>query len=189
MKSFIEILKTYSSESDPQGEGFTDKDTIHSYGLTYQELFEPIRDSVRTVLEIGVYKGGSVNLYHDYFHNAIIYGIDTNRSCTKYEKDRIRIVVGNASKPDILEHVPDNIDLVIDDGSHEIDDVASTLELFYNRLHDNGLYIVEDVQNLSLWIRRLSSREHMPQIIDLRRIKNRYDDILLIFSKQHKSNT
>ena len=54
----------------------TDKNTVHYYLDTYEQLFKPMRETAKNVLEIGVRDGGSMKLWHDYFPNATIYGID-----------------------------------------------------------------------------------------------------------------
>ena len=57
----------------------TDKDTIHSYLETYEDLFKNKKLTSSAVMEIGIYDGGSIKLWYDYFPNANIYGIDISR--------------------------------------------------------------------------------------------------------------
>ena len=45
----------------------TDKNTTHSYLPLYEYLLNPIKDSAKSVLEVGVSKGGSIKLWKDYF--------------------------------------------------------------------------------------------------------------------------
>ena len=54
---------------------FTDK---YSSGLTevYKELLAPYKDRPVTLLEIGVYKGGSLLFFQELLPQAKIYGID-----------------------------------------------------------------------------------------------------------------
>jgi len=40
----------------------TDKDTIHSYLETYEKLFNDKRLTSKSILEIGIYNGGSIKL-------------------------------------------------------------------------------------------------------------------------------
>ena len=54
----------------------TDKNTIHSYLETYEKLLQSKKYTAKNVLEIGIYMGGSIKLWHDYFVNARIYGLD-----------------------------------------------------------------------------------------------------------------
>jgi predicted O-methyltransferase YrrM len=77
----------------------TDKNTTHSYIEVYENLFSGKKDSAKHILEIGIYYGGgSIKLWHDYFHSANIYAIDI----IPYEdlwnelkgKDRITLIGG-----------------------------------------------------------------------------------------------
>ena len=54
----------------------TDKVTVHSYILIYEQYLESRRKSVLEFLEIGVLYGESLRMWRDYFPNAQIHGID-----------------------------------------------------------------------------------------------------------------
>ena len=45
----------------------------------------------------------------------------------------------------------------------------------------NGIYIIEDVNNIDLTIDRLNQLHDNIQIIDNRHIKNRVDDVLVVY--------
>ena len=54
----------------------TDKDTYHSYLDTYETLFARLRDTASNVLEIGIWDGGSISLWSEYFLRATIHAFD-----------------------------------------------------------------------------------------------------------------
>jgi hypothetical protein len=54
----------------------TDKNTTHSYLDLYQTLFNNKKNTAKNILEIGIYRGGSIKLWSEFFINATIYGID-----------------------------------------------------------------------------------------------------------------
>jgi hypothetical protein len=54
----------------------TDKNTLHSYLGLYQKLLISKKETARNVLEVGIFNGGSIKLWHDFFPNATIYGLD-----------------------------------------------------------------------------------------------------------------
>ena len=56
----------------------TDKHTTHSYDTVYHQLLSGKRDSVTSVLEIGVREGDSLRVWREYFPNATIHGIEIN---------------------------------------------------------------------------------------------------------------
>jgi hypothetical protein len=45
----------------------TDKNTVHSYLPLYQELLIRKKETARHVLEVGIFMGGSIQLWHDFF--------------------------------------------------------------------------------------------------------------------------
>ena len=54
----------------------TDKNTVHSYLDLYQTLLVNKKDTAKNVLEVGIYHGGSIKLWSDFFTNANVYGLD-----------------------------------------------------------------------------------------------------------------
>ena len=54
----------------------TDKNTVHSYLPLYHNLLISKKESAKNVLEIGIWNGGSIKLWHDFFPNATVYGLD-----------------------------------------------------------------------------------------------------------------
>lgn len=48
----------------------TDKNTIHSYLPLYQKLLISKKETAKNVLEVGIYNGGSIKLWSDFFTNA-----------------------------------------------------------------------------------------------------------------------
>ena len=54
----------------------TDKNTTHSYLSLYQNLLISKKETAKNVLEVGIYNGGSIKLWNDFFINANVYGVD-----------------------------------------------------------------------------------------------------------------
>ena len=50
---------------------YGDKGTVHTYIKEYELLFKPFRNGC-TLLEIGVYQGGSILMWDDYFTDTHI---------------------------------------------------------------------------------------------------------------------
>jgi hypothetical protein len=189
---------------------YTDKNTIHSYLPLYETLLQPIKESARAVLEVGVFKGGSIKLWHDYFKNASIYGCDIsdknlresklkfirnlNRRRTKFiktlrESDRIILYLNEDSYTEQYVTKFNNIkfDFMLDDGPHTLQSQKDFIKLYSHLLSDNGILIIEDVQDIK-WIDELKNitPENLKQYIkiyDLRKNKVRYDDIVFTIDK------
>jgi cephalosporin hydroxylase len=62
----------------------------------YHRHFERFRGKPVTVLEIGVYHGGSLQMWKEYFGvHANIIGIDINPICKELEEENIKIYIGS----------------------------------------------------------------------------------------------
>lgn len=100
------------------------------------------------VLEIGIYGGGGLEMWREYFGSRCqIYGVDIAEACMAYEGDRIAITIGDQADPDFWTEFLRNrqVDVVIDDGGHEVDQQVTTLEAVLPRLSPGGVYICEDI--------------------------------------------
>src|SRR5205814_10274664 len=59
----------------------------HHYFEIYHRHFERFRGKSPVVLEIGVFHGGSLQMWHDYFgKGAKIIGIDVDARCKQFEE-------------------------------------------------------------------------------------------------------
>lgn len=102
------------------------------------------------VVEIGVFSGGSLEMWHHYFGGgATVYGIDLEPACRAYEGPRTRIFIGDQADPQFWASFTANVpavDVVIDDGGHKTHQQIATLEALLPRLRPGGVYICEDIQ-------------------------------------------
>jgi hypothetical protein len=120
---------------------------MHYFDI-YEHHFQRFSGKGPTVLEIGVFGGGSLAMWKAYFGpEAQIVGLDINPECKQHESEGITIHIGSQDDPVVLDrivaqHSP--IDIVIDDGSHRMEHVKRSFELLYHRISDRGLYLVED---------------------------------------------
>ena len=99
-------------------------------------------------MEIGVYSGGSLGMWKEYFGpRCRIYGIDIVPACRVYEDDQIQIEIGDQGDPafwsEFVGRVPE-IDVVIDDGSHDPEHQIVTLEGLLPHMPAGGVYLCED---------------------------------------------
>ena len=87
----------------------------------------------------------------------------------------------------MLNKITGNFDYVIDDGSHNVDDQKSSFMLLWDRLLPNAKYFIEDIvsievaEDLAAFVWAFTGFQ--PIIYDLRHVKGRYDDILLMVCK------
>jgi hypothetical protein len=132
----------------------TDKHYEHDYfNLIYNELFRKIKLEVKNFIEIGVDKGGSLELWRDYFDNAIITGADfylhfAESNFQEKNNQRIKLIKLNQSNEDDLysfSKLYDQVDVILDDGSHKMKDQQITFAKLFKMLKSGGIYIIEDL--------------------------------------------
>jgi len=165
----------------------------HHYATAYHAIFGSLRDSVNSMLEIGIGEdtAPSVQAWANYFPNAHVYpvdiktrkevaerarpggatdrlvkhqaqfGCDYNRSM--WDNPRVHLTLEtDASDPKQLGTVrlPEQLDVILDDGSHKYLDQQRTLHALWPRLRPGGFYIIEDMLVGALpW-----SHEHAKQV-------------------------
>ena len=101
------------------------------------------------VVEIGVYSGGSLEMWRKYFGpESTIYGVDLEEACRVYEGDGVRIFVGDQGDRSFWKRFKKEVpfvDVVIDDGGHAPDEMRVTFEELMPILRPGGVYICEDI--------------------------------------------
>lgn len=126
----------------------TDKSSlIHNYCEKYEKYFNFERNSSLKILEIGVFNGGSLKTWSEYYKNSLVVGIDINPNCKKYESGNIKIEIGSQDDQDFLKQVVKkygDFDLILDDGSHQQKHMIKSFEILFPNLKNKGIYVVED---------------------------------------------
>lgn len=107
------------------------------------------------ILEIGVYQGGSLELWHRYFGEGTkVVAVDINKECLEYKYDYdVEILLGDQADRNFWkEFFPKygQFDIIIDDGGHTMNQQIVTVEECFNHLKDNGVLVVEDTHT-SYW--------------------------------------
>ena len=118
----------------------------------YDVLFEPIRDKVKNILEIGVQYGHSLHMWHDFFPNATIHGVDVLP--ISFSDERIKTYVGSQNDVNFLNTLCNTqYDIIIDDGSHINSDQNISLGVLEKFLVKDGFYIIEDILPGNDWVK------------------------------------
>lgn len=127
----------------------TDK-AVNPYLPIYEQYFENLVDKDMKLLELGVYKGGSLLLWRDYFKKGTIVGLDKDPVHIEDPTGRIHFYQGYQQDTEVLDRIgleqaPDGFDVIIDDCSHigELTRI-SFWHLFENHLKPGGIYAIED---------------------------------------------
>lgn len=138
----------------------------HSYTPFYHRILSELRNSTKVVLEIGIgniplmksltninYKpGASLRMWRDYFPSAQIIGCDILKDVL-FTEDRIATFLLDQGDSDSLRNLNDTIklhygevDIIIDDGSHQEKHMTLSFLELWKIVKPNGLYIIEDIQ-------------------------------------------
>lgn len=157
-----EIAYKYGTDKCPQ--------IKHSYTPFYYEYLKDKRNSTKKVLEFGIghtrknwhnpqeiskdkfvsnlQNGASLRMWRDFFPNAQIYGADISPLALFSDK-RIKTYLCDETKQDevqkLVREIGKDIDLVIDDASHHVDDQISLAKSLLPLLKKDVIYIIEDV--------------------------------------------
>lgn len=131
----------------------------HWYAQHYEAHFHSIRHKKVSLLEIGIggygnpqSGGNSLRMWRTYFPNGRIYGIDLYDK-SRCDSRRIKTFQGSQTNAQFLDSVVaeiGHISIIIDDGSHQNDDVLFTFHYLFPHLADGGIYAIEDTQT-SYW--------------------------------------
>lgn len=186
----------------------------HNYIPGYERLFANKRNDTKHLLEIGIgsvengqmggvvhigYKtGNSLKCWSEYFPNSKIYGIDIYKH-TELNTDRITTFVCDQSNPANLQNVINTInnelDIIIDDGSHNGEHQKISFMILENYLSKNGIYVIEDIQPAyidkfidltifpSFFIEYVKKKYEI-KYFDTRNCLNRGDDFMVAFIKK-----
>jgi len=166
----------------------SDKNTSHSYLPVYEELFSPIRNTCTRILEVGVFDGGSIKLWNDYFSDAEVYGVDLSLSRNRYipASSRVHLMEADAYQPEFVrQFAPQSFDVVIDDGWHTLESMCKFAAVYHRLVKPGGYLIVEDLQETS-WAETIQM--YLPdsmvgRVVDRTSVKGRHDDIMFIVQK------
>lgn len=124
------------------------------YFEIYDHHFSRYRGKPVTILEIGVFHGGSLQLWKSYFGpQAKIYGVDIDPRCKQFEEENVQILIGDQADRDFLRKLKEEIprpDILIDDGGHLMHQQIITFEELYPFVADDGIYLCEDLHT-SYW--------------------------------------
>lgn len=152
----------------------------HAYTPFYYDLLKDKRQSIKKVLELGIgytrknshipevvyengikvylEQGASLKMWRDFFPNAQIYGADF-RPEVIFEDERITTYICDERKKEdllkLVESIGSDLDLVIDDASHRVNDQIFTSQTLLPLLKKDVIYIIEDVSHSRLISRAL----------------------------------
>ena len=180
------------------------KNNHHNYSDFYSELFFNKKNIIKNFLEIGLGtnditkasnmgKNGiplaSLKAWRDYFENADIYGADIDKNILKNE-NRIRTFYVDQTDPSTINELFKNIgqikfDVILEDGLHEFNANICFFENSIKHLHDDGIYIIEDVfyKDKIKFINYFNNSDYNYSIVDIYHKQNIANNCVIVVRK------
>ncbi len=121
----------------------------HYFEIYHRHFSKFIGQEVR-ILEIGIYSGGSLGMWKNYFGpKCTVYGVDIEPACEVYASDSVKIFIGDQADRKFWARFRKEappIDIVVDDGGHLAYQQIVTFEELFPHMRPGGVFLCEDLQ-------------------------------------------
>ncbi len=178
--------------------GHTDKVDSHVYTEFYGPFLSPRRLTVKRVLEIGVSDGGSIAMWHKFFPNAEIFGVDIKMNGSPVikklkQEPRVHLFKGDAYSRRFVNKLKDlKFDIILDDGIHDMPSWKKFLKLYPALLAKDGILMIEDIyspEHAEKLIEGFSGDKDRMSIIDRRTIPGAFrKNVTFTFDDESKEH-
>ena len=176
--------------------GGTDKATIHSYDDFYSTYLDRFVDQQGSLLELGVWQGGSALLWHDLLPMFKLHLVDIRDEIhpsiwERMNKSRYNFTITDAYTTDCINLYkslnPGGYDIIVEDGPHTLYTQMFTIKEYTKLLKKGGVLIMEDIQDfnhIEIFRSLLNEVEHESfSVYDMRDTIPRYDDVIITIVK------
>jgi len=148
----------------------------HKYSTFYEKYFNRIKKKKLNILELGSHEGRGIASFYYYFPNANFFGANINPFQMRYKSKRINELYVDVSSKKILNnlknYIKTDLDLIIDDASHNLKDILLALPIFFKKLKKGGFYVIEDADQFKIYKELNPTKEKLTPIKILLNIKN-----------------
>lgn len=124
----------------------------HDYAVIYEQLLSTLPQDMK-LLEIGIYDmrfpGASPRMWREFLPQARLFGFDINPNAKTLEAETgIKVYLVNqedaAGQKNAMNEIG-NVDFVVDDGSHFLKHIVTSLATIWPFVSPGGYYIIEDL--------------------------------------------
>jgi len=161
--SHVAVAQSHESTSNASrwGETFQVWYNSHSAGRgvwkwnnaldAYQRHFGPMAGRPIKLVEIGVQSGGSIQMWQSVLGpQCHVYGLDINKGVLKFVDPTTTITIGDQANVQMWQSffaqtVKGPIDVLVDDGGHESNQMLVTLTQTFDHLTPGGMVAIEDI--------------------------------------------
>jgi hypothetical protein len=120
----------------------------------YHRHFARFRGQPITLVEFGVFHGGSLQMWRHYFGpQCRVVGVDINPRLLELGEPGVEIHIGDQGDRGFLRQLAAKIgpiDILLDDGGHQMHQQIATVEELYGSVKPDGVILVEDTHT-SYW--------------------------------------
>ena len=165
-----------------------DKHSRHNYCEFYEKIFKEYKNKPISLLELGVLRGASIRMWRKWFAEAELYGVDngTDGQPPQIELPLTTIVKADVQNISICDALKwKQFDIIIDDADHHPYSQLKTAWNIWPLLKDEGIYVIEDVQNFSNWKKHWEFISDL-EVVDMRQKGGTYDSVMLVLRKEKK---
>lgn len=178
LTDLCKIGKVFGTDKSP----YNEVGHRHPYTPVYNMLFAQHKNKLIKFCEIGVAGGASVALWNVFFKNALFYFFDRDQNFLDHAKQYVnpnsnffelvdvRDVSGMIQKFSAIN----DLDILLDDSSHNIDDQRNIIHAVLPYIKSGGMIIIEDID------RSVSNEEYYAIIKD---IENEFSFITFIMTE------
>ena len=153
-----------------------EKKITHKYSVFYEKYLKKNKKKKLSILELGSHEGKGIASFYFFFPKANFYGANINPFQMKYTSKRITELYVDVSCKEIVDnlanHINEDLDLIIDDASHNLKDILLALPILFRKLKQNGFYVIEDADQFKVYKELNPTNEKMTPIQILKNIKN-----------------
>lgn len=128
---------------------FETTESVHKLSH-YFPIYQAALGRTERMLEIGVDRGGSLQMWRKFLPDATIVGVDISAKAAQFddpERD-VHVRIGDQTDTRFLRSVLDEFgtfDTILDDGGHSPRQMITSFQHLFPVLMPGGVYIVEDV--------------------------------------------
>ena len=165
----------------------SDKNTLHSYLPAYNVILESLlaKNPTPRILEIGIQRGGSLLMWKHAVPTAEVFGLDIDPPSAVLKDVPVVCIQGDAYSEKAIAFFHDRgfeFDFIVEDGSHTPEHILWAASHYPKLLRKGGVMVIEDIPSQEC-LDTLKATYPEGNVIDLRSVKGRYDDILFSISR------
>lgn len=151
----------------------------HNYSEFYEKYFKNFKKDKINLLELGSHEGKGLASFFFYFPNSNLIGANINPFQMKFNSQRIsELFVDVSSSKSIYslsDYLKKDLDIIIDDASHNLKDILTAFGILFKKLKSGGCYVIEDIDQFKV-LKELNPYSGEPTPLDIfKKINNKQD--------------